>query len=272
VPAAAGTRGPLGSAADSLRYLITGTLQMSPRLVWRARDPWPALLCAAYVYVVVLLCWRFNALLFILLALGTAMLLASQPTRRNLFLWLLSSIYGGYGEYARAHLGIWTWAQPDWVGLPIWLWWIWGTLTLSLVRLAEWTHQRLDLALSRRRLVRRVLWGVGLALAIGYWLVVLRVLPYVFGWISIVMVVVVVVCRPKWRHLTLFWITALLGLFGEASGIRAGIYAYGVPFFTFSPLLVAVPLAWGLSAVLLDGLSEQLTRCCTPPIPQGRYS
>ena len=53
----------------------------------------------------------------------------------------------------------------------------------------------------------------------------------------------------------LFCVAALLGLLGEASAIAAGVWTYTIPFFTRWGIPISMPLAWGLSAVMLNHLS-----------------
>jgi len=183
-------------------------------------------------------------------------LVAQQPTRRNIALWFIATVYGTFGAYARAYLGLWHFANPTWAGVPVWVVWVWGIAVLSLAQLAEWLHTILTPVLARRMIWHRVVYGIGILSAIGYGVVVFQTLHRVFGWLEVGMVLIVLTCRPNGRHLILFWLAAVAGLIGESTSIGAGIHAYAIPLSARWDIPIALQVSWGLSAVFVYALSE----------------
>lgn len=223
-------------------------------------EPWRSLALGAYLYGALLLSWRWTWLLFVLLALGTVVLLSASPTRRTVILWGLSTAAGLLGERWMTQHHIWIYARPDVGGLPIWLFWIWGYLMVTFTRLAVWGHQRLHLALAAQPGLRRALKYLALAGVVGYGAVVASTVAPVFTGFYVVFGLGACVYARGGFTLMLFWVAALLGLIGEASAIAAGVWTYTRPFFTQWGIPISMPLAWGLSAVILHHLSGAWVR------------
>lgn len=239
--------------------------RMGMRRLVAMREPWPVVLCGVYCLAAILLCWRWTWVLFVLLAVASVLLMRNQLTWRNVVLWCVATIGGLYGEYILAgRYRIWVYAQPDWHGLPAWLFWVYGTVLLVTVRLGEWAHGRFTRALMHRPVVRKLLLSAGVAVTLGYMVMTLRVIAPVYAQFYMGMALIVLVSLPGGRDLFVFWITALLGLLGEVSCISAGVWRYDHPFFARWGIPISLPLAWGLVAVLMYRLSVLVT-CWKPP-------
>jgi len=219
------------------------------------RAIWPTVLCGAWFYAAILLCWRWNGWLFALLALGSGWLLTRQPARQDVVVWTIGTVACLSAAVWRAQQGIWSFANPDWFAVPSWIFWVYGTLMLCTIHLVEWTHGQFTSTFASRRSLRMALYAVGVAGIIGFGAVTIRTLPPRFAWMVASMTVIVLVCWPTPRHLSLFWLAAVVGLVAEASGIAAGIYAYPFPVFADFRYVAILQFGWGLSAMWLYSLS-----------------
>lgn len=227
-------------------------------------EPWRSLALGGFLYVSLLLWWRSPWVLFAWLALGTGVLLASRPSRRILILWGLSTLVGLSGEHWMTSHRVWIYAQPDLGGMPVWLVWIWGYLMVTFVRLSDWLTGNLSAALKERQDLRQGLKLVAQGAAIAYLVVVVTVVAPVFAiWYLLIGAVTLACCR-RGSDLVLFWVAALLGLLGEASAIAAGVWTYSAPFFAWWGIPISMPMAWGLSALILHHVSGLWMRAASP--------
>lgn len=225
-------------------------------------EPWFTIFCAVYFWVSVPLLWRHPWLLCVVLAIGNAALLTRRPTQRKVVLWVVATAIGMGMEYwLSARLRIWVYALSNANQLPVWLFWNYGGLTLIFVQLAEWLHD--GLMTTRSSGFRRVVLGLGLFLAVGYGIVVVRVVAQVFGTTFALMGLVTLATCHRGRDIVLFWVGTVLGLVGETSCIAAGVFSYAFPYFAQWGVPISMPLAWGLYTVLVCNLSELVARRTT---------
>src|SRR5213595_129582 len=99
--------------ADSTRALISAILAFSTLLVTAAL-------------------WRHPvALIVLVLAVGVAIFLL-RPTRPSLVVYAVGFIFGPSAEALGIHAGAWRYSSVDFLGIPIWLPFVWGNAALFI--------------------------------------------------------------------------------------------------------------------------------------------
>jgi hypothetical protein len=203
---------------------------------------------AAMLLLAIPLVWRWQASLLLALAgIGWFALQGAFKEERRTF-WIANAL-GIVGEWVAVNrLGFWSYAEPFWQGLPLWLCLVWGNLFLLFRRLA----MRFEGAWAEAGPVRPALF----AAALGWFVVsTLRVVPAT----GLAYTAVAALCLwgpVRVRDLSHFAVAAVLGVAGEWIGVRAGIWSYPSPTVPGAGLPVTLPLAWGFSAVLFAHWSE----------------
>ena len=74
----------------------------------------------------VILFYRNNLLVFALLSLGAAIELYLWHDRKDVTTFIAGAIVGPLSEIASVHFGVWSYANPSFFGIPIWLVPTWG--------------------------------------------------------------------------------------------------------------------------------------------------
>ncbi|TMM16172.1 MAG: hypothetical protein E6G01_08720 [Actinobacteria bacterium] len=122
--------------ADSTRALISAILAFSTLLVTAAL-------------------WRHPvALIVLVLAVGVAIFLL-RPTRASLVVYAVGFIFGPSAEALGIHAGAWRYASNDFLGIPVWLPFVWGNAALFIQNTGDVASSVLS-AGRRRRQGRRL--------------------------------------------------------------------------------------------------------------------
>lgn len=85
----------------------------------------------------VVLLWKNNALLFIVMVVECASALRLWHSRLDLCFFLIIAVLGSLAEAVFVHFGIWHYANPTWLGIPSWFPLAFGTTGLIGERLAR---------------------------------------------------------------------------------------------------------------------------------------
>jgi len=106
-----------------------------------SRHHWTGLMVelAAFSLLVtsVALLWKDNLLLFIIALLECLIALALWHTRFDLTFFLVISVLGSLAEAVFVHFGVWVYANPSFLGVPLWFPLAFGTTGLIGARLAQ---------------------------------------------------------------------------------------------------------------------------------------
>lgn len=187
--------------------------------------------------------WLFFVLLTVFLA---SLAYRFRPLKAAVAFWAV--LLGIFGEWACVKAGMWVYAHPQIGGLPPWLVFVWPILMMSFLEMAEFldekgqAHHRVRLAgLIVLVPVSLFLTGSALALAGG------PVSLIMFLFLSFALVFA---HRPF--HVLLFVMAAAIGFSGEYLCVRWGVWHYTRPVLSGIGMPVSLPLAWGLSALLVD--------------------
>jgi hypothetical protein len=104
--------------ADSTRALISAILAFSTLLATAAL-------------------WRHPlALIALVLAVGLGIFLL-RPTRPSLVVYAVGFVFGPTAEILGIHAGAWRYSTGDFLGIPIWLPFVWGNAALFIQNAAE---------------------------------------------------------------------------------------------------------------------------------------
>ncbi len=85
----------------------------------------------------VALLWRKPFLLFLLLLALSALLLLQKKDLSELRLYIFCSLGGAFFEIIAIYFKTWSYALPQFVGVPFWLFPLWGFTAVVIKRLAE---------------------------------------------------------------------------------------------------------------------------------------
>jgi hypothetical protein len=81
--------------------------------------------------------YKENLLLVALLILTWAIGVMFWHTKHDVYFFVIGAIVGPIGEIVCIHFGAWQYANPTFLGIPIWLPFAWGTATMMIKRVAE---------------------------------------------------------------------------------------------------------------------------------------
>ena len=103
----------------------------------RTRGALPDLLIFAVAVVLLVLTWKHNLLAAaaIVALFGLRALFRRKPG--DLTLYAVGAILGPVTEVLATALGIWTYARPTLLGIPLWLPFAWGFAAVLFVRIAQ---------------------------------------------------------------------------------------------------------------------------------------
>jgi hypothetical protein len=104
--------------ADSTRALISAILAFSTLLATAAL-------------------WRHPAALIVLvLAVGLG-IFCLRPTRASVVVYAVGFVFGPTAEALGIHAGAWSYSSSDFLGIPIWLPFVWGNAALFIQNTAD---------------------------------------------------------------------------------------------------------------------------------------
>jgi hypothetical protein len=105
-----------------------------------SRDAQKALINAALALATLLLTsvlWRTPvALTALLIATGVA-IYALRPSRTSAFVYLIGFLFGPLAEAVSIRTGAWEYASPTFLGIPVWLPFVWGIAALFIQNSAD---------------------------------------------------------------------------------------------------------------------------------------
>lgn len=85
----------------------------------------------------VVLLWRDNPLLFIIMVVECLVALALWHDRLDVSFFLIIAVMGSLAEAVFVHFGVWSYANPTFLGMPLWFPLAFGTTGLIGARLAR---------------------------------------------------------------------------------------------------------------------------------------
>jgi hypothetical protein len=100
-------------------------------------------LCASSLFLVSFL-WQWPNLLAFLLGLLALVVLYIRKDKASNYMFLISGLAGGLAESFAISFGTWTYGKPQLIGVPAWLFILWGIAAVFMVTLNEEVKKRLS--------------------------------------------------------------------------------------------------------------------------------
>lgn len=85
----------------------------------------------------IVLLWRDNTILLAVVFIECLIALALWHERHDVSFFLILAVFGTLAEMVFTHSGVWHYANPTWVGVPLWFPLAFGTAGLAGQRLAH---------------------------------------------------------------------------------------------------------------------------------------
>jgi len=86
---------------------------------------------------IICLFYENNILTFVLLLLGFIGVITLHPKKHDLLFFFFAFVIGPIGEIVAIHFGVWTYANPSFLGIPIWLPLVWGLAFICIKRFIQ---------------------------------------------------------------------------------------------------------------------------------------
>ncbi|MFC1630173.1 hypothetical protein ACFL06_01400 [Patescibacteria group bacterium] len=90
---------------------------------------------AALILLAVVLFWKNSLLLVLLLAVLSILMIVIGKTRKDFYLYFIVFLIGPTVEAIGVYFGAWVYSQPEVIGIPYWLPFVWGNAGLFIKRL-----------------------------------------------------------------------------------------------------------------------------------------
>lgn len=214
------------------------------------------LLSGLYLLAVIIWSWRCTFLTGLALSLGVAVRLWRHKGKDEAAIMIFAGLLGPATEMVCVKLGVWTYRGPVLMwGVPVWLPLVWAFLFSLFRRLAFILLSGLESWSSEWPRAHGVLlvflWALITVYSIVTLLVITKSIALVYGIFFLIFLV-------KWRRtgdLLVFIIAGIIGTTGEYIAIRLGFWVYHFPLIKSLGLPISLPMAWGLSAVILSRLA-----------------
>lgn len=210
-----------------------------------------------YLLAVVVICWRKPLWLSLLLSGGLGLQLWFRGEKADVVTMVAAALLGTSSEILCVRLGVWTYHAPGLVlGLPVWiplvwasLFWLFRRLSLTIMSVAQriWPDQKM--------LATKIFFGVLGGLILVYYLITVSVIRRPIAAVYTIFMIPAVIFWHGKRDILMFIIGAALGTLGESICMKLGFWQYNYPFFRSIGLPLSLPLAWGLSSVIIGRIA-----------------
>ena len=215
-------------------------------------------LACLYLLVIVIFFWRLPVGALLLLGIGIGYWIWRYRDKADAAAMLAAAVLGTPAEMICVSHGVWTYHAPGLLlGIPVWIPLIWASLfclfrriTLSLLEISRWVWH------EPNSTVRKILINALGAGILVYYLVLVAVVsrPILLVY-STVMLMGMLFWRRE-RDIVIFSVGGILGTIGEFICMQIGFWQYHFPYLQSFGLPVSLPMAWGLSAVMVGKLAE----------------
>ena len=220
------------------------------------------LISIIYINASVLLFWNETFLLSALLITGLAAIALFRKEPSDIVVMITAALLGTPTEMYCVSQGVWTYKAPHlMLGVPLWLPFVWAYL-FCFFRITTHTITSLAdhyLPYDKSPAQKTTLASVAL-LAMTYSAYTLTniIRPIALVYFAF-LCFLLLFCRKR-EDLVIFTVGAVCGTLGEYLCMRLGYWQYHFPFFKSIGLPLSLPLAWGLSSVIISRVAEVLSR------------
>ena len=217
------------------------------------------LFASVFVVFVVVFFWEKPDLAFLGLITGVGLQLYFWKSGLDMAVMVLAGIIGAPAEVLCIKSGLWSYHAPGLVfGIPIWLPLVWAYLICLFHRLSLTLYNALNSIFPDPDNVWLTAlfsaWGL---LIIVYYIASMLLIARVYAIIFTLFMVAVTIFRHSRKDIVMFTVGAILGTTGEFICMKLGFWHYHHPRLRSIGLPLSLPLAWGLSTVMIVSLAEQ---------------
>ena len=215
-------------------------------------------LSGLYLVSVVVLFWRHTLTASLLLGAGLGIWLWRYRNKADAAAMVGAALLGTPSEMICVKYGVWTYHAPGlFMGIPVWIPLIWASLFCLFRRIAVTLHSLADNIWPRRKaLSRKIVFGLLAAVIIVYYIMISITIIRSIAIVYTVIMIISVIFWHKERDILIFIIGGILGTFGEYICMRLGFWHYHFPHFVSIGLPVSLPMAWGLSAIIIGRIAK----------------
>lgn len=210
-----------------------------------------------YVLVVVVIFWRKPFWTSLLLGGSLVMQLWFWREKADVAAMVAAALLGTPSEMVCVKTGVWTYDAPGMVfGLPVWIPLVWASL-FCLFRRSSLTISSIAWRIwpDRNSLARKVVFrGLG-GLIVVYALITLYIIKKTISAVYSAFLIPALIFWREERDILIFIIGGILGTVGEYTCMKLGFWQYHYPFLRSIGLPISLPLAWGLSAVIVGRIA-----------------
>jgi hypothetical protein len=158
-----------------------------------------------------------------------------------------------------AGLGIWLWRYRNkadaaaMVGAALL-----GTPSeIICVKYGVWTHSLADkIWPGRKSLSRKIVFGLLAGVIVVYYIMISIAIIRSIAIVYTVIMLITVIFWHEERDILIFITGGMLGTFGEYICMQQGFWHYHFPHFISIGLPVSLPMAWGLSAIIIGRIAK----------------
>jgi hypothetical protein len=86
--------------------------------------------------------WRHPVGLIALLVVVGLGIFLLRPSRTSAAVYLVGFVFGPSAEALGIHAGAWSYARPDFLGIPAWLPFVWGNAALFIMNASDFVRSR----------------------------------------------------------------------------------------------------------------------------------
>ncbi len=232
----------------------TNSMRVIERL---ARNLWIEIgveaVAGLYVVGVVVLCWSRPVWLSLLLGAGLCGQLWVWREKSDVATMAVAAMLGAPAEILCVSAGVWTYYSPGLVwGIPVWIPLVWAYLLCMFRRMSMTIHSfTLQVWPADRKRLRKLLFGIAGAVIVLYGLATVSMISRNIAVAYIVAMISAIIFWHGETDILIFFVGATLGTLGECICMKLGFWEYQYPLLGSIGVPLSLPLAWGLSSVII---------------------
>lgn len=210
-----------------------------------------------YIVAVVALCWRRPLWSSVLLCVGLALQLWFWRKKADAAMMAAAALLGTPSEILCVKLGVWTYHAPGLVfEIPVWIPLVWAFLFCLFRRISLSIYSAtLRVWPNRKSFARKILFAVLGGVIVVYYIATVSVIMRTIATVYTVFMIPAAIFWHRERDIYIFFVGGILGTLGEYICIELGFWDYHYPAFRSIGLPVSLPLAWGLSSVIIGRIA-----------------
>jgi hypothetical protein len=210
-----------------------------------------------YVVAVVVFFWRQPILTSLLLGFGILAQLFVWREKSQAVMMIAAALLGTPSEMVCIKYGVWSYHAPGLIfGIPMWIPLVWAYLfgLFRCVSLHLYPMIRVMPSGRQNFLKKVVLWGLRIVILL-YSAVTISLIKRVIALTYTIFLVPAVIFWHRDRDVLIFIVGGVFGTLGELICMKLGFWHYHYPLLKSIGLPLSLPLAWGLSSVIIGRIA-----------------